>query len=712
MEQDVFDKKIDIIFNPESIAIIGASADPAKPGGTPVSSLVENGFRGNVYPVNPRYEKIGGLKCYPSIEFVPGEVDVAIIAVPANRVVNVLHECARKKVKAVIVLTSGFSEVGNSGREMQEEIVRLTKESGMLLCGPNSQGIFNALNGMSAGFAISKLQTGDDNFKFYGFVSQSGGFGTAIYLMSSETGIGFTYFVSSGNEAGLSFSDYLAYMINDKNTKVVGGYLEGVKDGRKLFHAADMALKNEKPLILIKAGRHAAAAKAAASHTGSLVGSDSVYTSFFHQKAIIRVEGIEELTTVLSVLAAGRPLPKGNRIAIVASSGGSGVLLSDKCVSAGLEVVPFTEITRKKLDEILPSFGSSANPVDTTSQILVEPDLLLKPLKIVLDDTNIDMVIYEHWPGLGRNFTLLDGVIEAANATEKTLMVSMLGSELLGGEEFQYLRTHRVPVARTQDRAVRVLGHVTQYSRRIKEIRAAKDIKMPLKDIDSNRVKRLLEGTKPGQALSESLSKQILLAYGIPLAPEGSAQNLKTALKIAHDIGFPVAIKIDSPDIQHKTDAGGVKLNINTDQELGAAFAEIIENVMKYKPGAHLDGITVQKMLKGGTECIIGVKNDEVFGPTVLFGLGGVFVEALEDFSLRVCPITPLDAREMVSEIRGHRLLTGFRGAPPADREAVYDVILRVSQLAMDFKELKEIDINPLVVFQQGVCAADALMIM
>ena len=236
---------------------------------------------------------------------------------------------------------------------------------------------------------------------------------------------------------------------------------------------------------------------------------------------------------------------------------------------------------------------------------------------------------------------------------------------------------------------------------------------MPLKDIDSNRVKRLLEGTKPGQALSESLSKQILLAYGIPFAPEeGPAQNLKTALKIAHDIGFPVALKIDSPDIQHKTDSGGVKLNINTDQELGVAFVEIMENVIKYKPGAHLNGITVQKMLKGGTECIIGLKNDEVFGPTVLFGLGGIFVEALEDFSLRVCPITPLDAREMVSEIRGHRLLTGFRGAPPADREAVYDVILRVSQLAMDFKELKEIDINPLVVFQQGVCAVDALMIM
>lgn len=711
MRQDVFDKRIDIIFNPESIAIIGASADLVKPGGHPAVSLVENAFNGNVYPVNPKYEELSGLKCYPSIESVPGDVDVAIIAVPANRVVMVLHECIRKKVKAVIILTSGFSEVGDSGREMQEEIVRLTQENGVLLCGPNSQGIFNALNGMSAGFGISRLLTGDDNFKFYGFVSQSGGFGTSIYIMSSETGIGFTYFVSSGNEAGLSFSDYLAYMIKDKKTKVVGGYLEGVKDGRKLLGAVDMALKEEKPIILIKSGRHAAAAKAAASHTGSLVGSDRVYTSFFHQKAVIRVEGIEELNAVLSVFAAG-PLPKGNRIAVVASSGGSGVLLSDKCVSAGLEVVPLAENTRKKLDEILPSFGSSANPVDITSQILMEPGLLLKPLKIVLDDPGIDMVIYEHWPGDGSNIAHLDSIIEAANTTEKILMVFMLGSELLGREEFQYLRSHRIPVARTQDLAVRVLGHVAQYSSRIKKIRAARDIITPLKGIDKNKAKKLLEGISHGRSLSESLSKQVLSAYGIPCAPEGLAESSDKALKIVRDIGFPVALKIDSPDIQHKTEAGGIMLNINTEQELLAAFGAIMENVKKYNPKAHISGINVQKMLKGGTECIVGLKNDNVFGPTVLFGLGGIFVEALEDFSLRVCPLSPLDAREMVSEIRGHRILSGFRGASPLDKDAICDVILRVSQLAMDLPEIKEMDINPVMVFSKGVCAADALIII
>ena len=706
-----FEKNIDILFNPETIAIIGASTDPAKPAGHAVLSLSKNGFKGNVYPVNPKHKEIGGLKCYPFIEDVPGEVDVAIIAVPAARVTEVLHECISAGVKAVIILTSGFAEAGGHGSKIQEEIVRLTQENGMLLCGPNSQGIFNALNGMSAGFGITELATGDDHFKFYGFISQSGGFGTSMYIMSIETGVNFTYFVSSGNEAGLSFSDYLIYMIKDKSTRAVGGYLEGVKDGGKLFYAADLALQREKPLVLIKSGRHSAAARAAASHTGSLVGSDRVYSSFFHQKGIIRVEGIEELNAVLSVLATG-PLPKGNRVGIVASSGGSGVLVSDKCVSAGLEVAPFTEDTRKKLDAALPSFGSSANPVDATSQILVDPDLLLRPLTIVLEDPNIDMVIYEHWPGIGANISQLNAIIEAVNATEKLFVVFVLGSELLGREDVQHLRAHRIPVIRSQDLAVRVLGHVAGYSGRLKKINGAKTCSAPVKGIDKNRVKKLLDGVEPGRTLSESVSKQIMSAYGIPCVSEGLAKNRDEAIKIARGIGFPVALKIDSPDIPHKTEAGGVRLNINNDQEIPAAFREIMESVIKHNPDVRVNGITVQKMLSGGIECIVGMKNDEVFGPTVLFGLGGVLVEALEDYSLRICPLTRLDAEEMVSEIKGHRILAGFRGAPPADKEAIYDVILRVSQLAMDFPEIKEAEINPLTAFSQGAVAMDALIIV
>ena len=711
MQPRNLNEDIDILFNPKTIAVIGASVNPVKPAGHPVLSLIENDFKGDIYPVNPKYKEVGGLKCYPFIEDVPRAVDLAIIAVPAIKVVEVLHACIRERVKAVIILTSGFAEADGHGREMQEEIVRLTQENGILLCGPNSQGIFNALNGMSAGFAITKLTTGDNNLKIYGFISQSGGFGTSMYIMSSETGIGFTYFVSSGNEAGLTFSDYLVYMLNDKNTKVVGGYLEGVKEGRKLFDAADLALKEEKPLILIKSGRHAAAAKAAASHTGSLVGSDRVYSSFFHQKGIIRVEGIEELNAVLSVLAAG-PLPKGNRIAVVASSGGSGVLVSDKCVSAGLEVVPLAEDTRKKLDAILPPFGSSANPVDATSQILVEPDLFLKCLTIVLDDPNIDMVICEQWPweGVG-NTNHLKTLVEASRATKKVLMVFMLGLELLGREEVRFLRANRIPVARSQDFAVRVIGRVAQYSDRLRKINKAKSLPWPVERIDKNMVERLLDGVESGPTLSESLSQQILSAYGIQCVAGGPARSPDEALETAHNVGFPVALKIDSPDIQHKTESGGVRLNINNDQELLAAFREIMENAVRYNSSARINGVLVQKMLGKGIECIVGMKNDEVFGPTVLFGLGGVFVEALEDVSLRVCPLSPLDAREMVSEIRGHRILSGFRGSPSADKDAVYDVLLRVSQLAMDFPEIKEMDINPLTVFPKGALAADALII-
>jgi acetyltransferase len=396
----------------------------------------------------------------------------------------------------------------------------------------------------------------------------------------------------------------------------------------------------------------------------------------------------------------------------VASSGGSGVLVSDKCASAGLEVVPFTEETRKKLDALLPSFGSSANPVDTTSQILVEPDLLLQPLTIVLDDPNIDMVIYEHWPGIGANISQLNAVVEAVNATDKLLVAFVLGSELLGREDVQHLRSIRIPVVRSQDLAVRVLGHIARYSGRLKKINKAKALSMPVEGIDKNRVKRLLEGIESGQALSESLSKQILSAYGIPCVSGGLAKSHDEALKTAHDIGFPVALKIDSPDIQHKTESGGVRLNIIDDRELMAAFEDIMENTANHNPAARINGIAVQKMLKGGIECIVGVKNDEVFGPTVLFGLGGVFVEALEDYSLRVCPLTRLDAEEMVSEIKGHRILAGFRGAPPADKEAIYDVILRMSQLAMDFPEIKEAEINPLTAFSQGAVAMDALIIV
>ena len=711
MQQTGFEKNIDILFNPETIAIIGASTDPVKPAGHSVLSLTKNGFKGNIYPVNPKHTEIGGLICYPFIEDVPQEIDLAIIAVPSVRVIEVLHECIKERVKAVIILTSGFAEADDHGREMQEEIVKLTQENSVLLCGPNSQGIFNALNGMSAGFGITELATGDDNLKFYGFISQSGGFGTSMYLLSIETGVHFTYFVSSGNEAGLSFSDYLIYMLKDKSTRAVGGYLEGVNDGRKLLYAADLALNQEKPLILIKSGRNAAAAKAAASHTGSLVGSDRVYSAFFNQKGIIRVEGIEELNAVLSVLATG-PLPKGNRIGVVASSGGSGVLVSDKCASAGLEVVPFTEDTREKLDALLPSFGSSANPVDTTSQILVEPNLLLQPLTIVLNDPNIDMVIYEHWPGIGANISQLNAVVEAVNATEKLLIVFVLGSELLGREDVQHLRAHRIPVVRSQDLAVRVLGHVARYSRRLNKINGTGTCATLFNETDKNRARQLLDETDSGQALSEFQSRQILSAYGISCVSGELAKNQKEALKTAHDIGFPVALKIDSPDIQHKTESGGVRLNINDDRELMAAFEEIMENAANHNPSARINGIAVQKMLKGGVECIVGVKNDEVFGPTVLFGLGGVLVEALEDYSLRVCPLTRLDAEEMVSEIRGHRILAGFRGAPAADKDAIYDVILRMSQLAMDFPDIKEAEINPLTVFSQGAVATDTLIIV
>ncbi len=705
-------KKMDVLFNPQSVAVVGASTAPFKPSAQPVFSMKTNRFNGRVYPVNPRYNEINGLPCYPSLESIPGEVDLAIIGVPVANVKDVLMECVGKKVKGVVVLTSGFSEVGDEGANMQKEIARIVRENGMVMCGPNSQGIFNSLNGLTAGFAIGLLFNPDDVIDSYGFVSQSGGIGTAVYMTAQETCIGFTYFISSGNEADLEFSDYVTYMVNDPSTKVIGGYLEGVKDGGKLIAAADQAIQAQKPLVMIKAGRNPAAARAASSHTGSMVGSEAVYQMFFHQKAIIRAEGVEELNTILSLLVK-KKLPEGNRVAVVASSGGNGVLISDKCASAGMDVVSLSPKTRKILDEILPTYGSSANPIDLTSQIIAEPDLSTRSIQAVLDDPNVDMVVIEQWPGIGGDMSGLDCIIKLQDGSDKPIMVTMLGSEKMGQQDFMYLRRHHVPVARSQEMAVRALGAVAQYSVRLKKIRTAQSTVTNLVPPDRSKVEQILTQASPGTPLTETQSKQIFGAYGIPVTNEKAAQNRDDAVIIAEQIGYPVVLKVDSADIQHKTEVDGIRLNLKTPEEVATAFDEIMEKAKHHKPEARLDGVLLQEMVSEGIECIVGLTHDQTFGPTVMFGLGGVFVEALEDFSLRICPVSPLDADEMITEIKAQRVLSGFRGKPPVDREAISDVILKVAQLATDFPQIREMDINPLMVFSQGngVRVADALIV-
>ncbi len=699
------------LFQPESIAIIGASSNPAKPSGQPLVALTSCGFKGQVYPVNPKYKTLLDLPCYPSLRDVPGKVDLAIIAVPAKLTLPALHDCATKGVKSVIIFTSGFAEVGPEGARLQQEIAFAAKEAGMRICGPNCMGIFSARNALMANFAITELPERVLVPDFLGFISQSGGFGAAIYEMIKDRGFGFSHFVSTGNEADLEFSHYLGYMALDPHTKVIGGYLEGVKDGQKFLQAADLALQHKKPVLLLKAGRYPVAARAAASHTGAMVGSEKVYNAVFKQKGIIRVESLEEFQVMLAVLAGGN-LPRSNRTAILATSGGSGVMLADKCAHYGLEVVHLQEQTRAQLDDILPEFASSANPVDITSAIMTQPGLLEQCAEIVINDPNVDILITAFWAVHGDRSNL-EQMIRVGKRAQKTVLNLVWGPEQVSREVINLLNEHLIPAAREADFSIKALSALAKY-RQFTETRQQVPTGLPAIPPDAKqRASSILLGKPPGTSFSEYSAKQVLRAYGIPTTRESLASSPDEAVQAAEAIGYPVAMKIMSPDILHKTEAGGVILNVTSAGEVRECFDRIMANARAYKQDARLEGVLVQEMLPAGTEVIVGINRDPVFGSTVVAGLGGIFVEVLQDVALRVVPVSPADAAAMLEELRGAKVLKGLRGQPPADTKAVLDIILRVSRLAQDFPQIAELDINPLLVFPEGggACAADALII-
>lgn len=705
---------LEIVFNPQSVAIIGASANPIKPSGQPLIALLNNGYAGQVYPVNPKYDELLGVKCYPRVSDIPGEVDMAIIAVPAAITMPALEECAAKGVKVAVIFTSGFAEVGEEGASIQQEMTALAQRSGMRIVGPNCMGLVNNLNNLMATFFLLKLPTAPIIPNVLGFVSQSGGFGSLIYFLVEEAGLGFTYYVSSGNEADLDFSDYLAYMASDPNVKVLGGYLEGVRDGSKLLAAADLALAHEKPIMILKAGRNPSAARAAASHTGAMVGSDRVYDAFFRQKNIIRTESIDEMLIAINIMACGR-IPKGPRVGIISASGGGGVVLADKCESVGLQVTGLTAGTRRALDAILPPFASSANPVDITSQFMVQQGLLLETAKQVIEDPNVDtLMLFCRLSSLSQgNGALVDEVIHLYKQTDKPLIAITWGEDEEARETIRRLREHRIPAVRTSDFAVYALADIVRWAQRMADIKARTPEEKPVTASARLEVEKLL-ATYPDRAqLTESQSKEILKAYGIPVTREQLTTTPEEAAVAASQLGFPVVMKIESPDILHKTDAGGVKLGVGSPEEARQAFAEIVDNAHGYKPDADIRGVLVQEMLSGATEVIVGMSRDPVFGPVVMFGLGGILVEVLKDVCLRVAPLTRAEAAEMLEEIQGKKVLEGVRGRPPVDKEAIIDVIVKVSHLAADFPAIAEMDINPLLVFPQGqgAKAADALIV-
>jgi acetyltransferase len=705
---DIDTSGFEFLYDPRSIAIVGASKNPDKPGGRPLAALQNRGYAGKIFPINPRYRELAGLECHPTILDVPDEVDMAIISIAAEAVPEVLGQCAEKGVKAAVIFSGGFSEVGAEGELLQRKLGEIAREGKMRLLGPNSLGLINLSNSVMACFAhVVDLEPVSP--RSLGFVTQSGAFGALVYFEAVQAGVGFSSFTSVGNEANAEFADFVSYLLDDPETAVIGGYLEGAKNGEKLRRAAEKALRVEKPILIMKVGRTRAGARAASSHTASLAGDDRVYDAFFRQMGVVRVETISELTSFAILHRSGRSF-RGGRVAIISGSGGHGVIMADKCESLGLSVPEITGATREKLSRYLPAFGSARNPVDLTAQAARDSNMLGSCLRAIADDENIDIVmtnaVFRERGGIEHAKQLM----EIYDSTSKPIVfmthphhASPISLQCVG-----MLRDAGIPVLPDGLQAAQAVAKLAWYQERLQRITPGLPAPGPVEAPPRDEVAQLLRGA---DRLSEFESKQILERSGIPVTREGLAASADEAVRLARELGYPVALKVQSGQILHKSDAGGVALDLGSDADLRRAYDEILSNAERVAPEAEIQGVLVQEMVKGGVEVILGSIVDPVFGPVVMFGLGGIFVEALGDVSFRIAPLSRSDAEDMIQEIKGHRVLRGMRGREPADLDAIADALLSVSRLVTAHRDvIEELDINPLVASPRGAKAVDALI--
>jgi acyl-CoA synthetase (NDP forming) len=698
------------LLNPQSIALVGVSKDPSRIGGRILKYLRQHEYDGRIFLVNPKYEAIEGIKCYPSIPSIPSPVDVALIAVPEQSVLSVLEEAGKAKVKSAIIYSAGFSELGDKGQARQQEIKNVAEEYEISVCGPNCVGIISFHNKTAMSFSqfldVPQLLPGR-----IAFISQSGALGGALLNRLQDAGIGISYFISTGNEAVLESSDFMEYLFDDPDTSVIMCLMEGIKDGRKFLRVADLALERRKPIVLMKVGRTETGGRAASSHTGSITGSDDAYEAIFRQYGMIRVEEVEDLYQTASTLARC-PLPRGNRVGIITTTGGGGVILTDKLVEMGMTVPDLSAKTTASLKETAASFGVIKNPLDLTAQVVNDPLLFPKSIETFVQDDHLDAVIVAQAMVAGeRSKERASHIIRVADSTEKPI-VTWWAAGSLSSPGTRFLEQSSVPLFRSPEQCVRALSALFRYSRFLEANKKEKAPSAILAHQKRSRIQEII--TASSEILTEEGGMEILSCYGIPIPSQGLGKNIDEVKGIASKIGYPVALKIVSPQIKHKTEAGGLKLSIRDEKELQWAYERILKDIRRYDPQAKIVGMLVQEMVPPGKEVIVGVSRDPQFGPMVMFGLGGIFVEVIKDFSLRHAPIKEKDAWQMIREIKGYRILEGVRGEKKSDLAAIARTLMAFSQIAVDLEgTVSEIDVNPLVVYpeNEGVKAIDCLFV-
>lgn len=695
-------------FNPRAIAIIGASQALDTISGQPLKFLKSHGYAGALYPVNPRYAEVAGVKCYAKLADLPETPDLALILVKAARVADVLRQCGDKGVPYVIIFSSGFSEIGGSGVALQRELVAIAGEFNIGVIGPNCQGMINVADRVYAGFG--SVFNADYDPGAVSMVSQSGGFGFSVMNLSSKDGgLAFRQMVTTGNEIGVSALDFVEYFIRDPQTRIIAAYIEGLKDARRLVEVGSKALAAGKPILIWKVGNTEQGQRAAASHTANLGGAMALYRAAFRQAGILQIEDIQDVIDYGRAFDSGR-LPRGNRLAIITISGGAGILMTDECIGRGMQLAELAPETLARLREIVPSFGSLLNPVDVTAAIFNDLSLINRTLQAIIDDPNVDCIAMINASLQGEIAARIAAeIVAVAQFTDKPVLLAWSARDAVAPEAYAQLDAARIPHYKSPVRCGRAAAALSWYAeaqRRLKERRS----ETPLA-LHSEAARAILANRRADVA--EHDAKRVLAEYGIRVTHEALARTQAEALAAAKRIGYPVALKVQSPDIPHKSEAHAIRLRISREEEVVRAYEEVLRNARQYKPEATIDGVLVQEMVEGGVEAIVGAVNDPLFGPAVMFGLGGIFAEVLNDVIFRLAPLTPSIAREMIADIKGHAVLTGVRGRAQADFGALADTLLRISALAMDLAgELAELDINPLFVLDKGrgVVAGDALI--
>lgn len=682
------------LFNPKSVAVVGASSQEEKVGYIITDNLKKCGFKGDIYPINTKADgELLGLPAYKSVLDIPGDVDLAVMSIPAKFMNSALEECGQKGIKNVIVITAGFKEVGGEGVKLEQEMAEIANKYDMNVQGPNCLGSIDTHTPMNASFAQMMPKPGN-----IAFVSQSGAMTVAILDWSISEGIGFSKVVSLGNKVDISEIDVIEQLADDENTDVILCYLEGISDGERFLEVMKRVTKI-KPVVILKSGSSSAGARAVSSHTGALAGNDSTFDAAFENCGVMRARSMQDLFDYGSAFS-NSDLPKGKRIAVITNAGGGGVLTADKIEDIGLELADLSDETMEKLQEVIPSEGSVQNPIDVLGD--AAPQRYEDTLDIVLAEDDIDSVIIMACPTASyKPHEVGEAIVQAKKKSDKPIMVVNMGGPSFV-EENKVLRDNHISTFVFPETAVKALGALERYETiRSEDQESCID---KITDVDKDKAARIIADAKAKgrDALLGSEAYQVADAYGISAAPIVLATTKEEAGEAAEQMGFPVVLKIASDKILHKTDIGGVVVNVTTKEEAEQTFEKIMANAKKAHPDVVPDGVEVQKMMPNGHEVLIGMLRDDQFGPIIGFGMGGVYVNLINDVCFKLgSGISDEVIDDQINSTKISKLLKGYRGEKPSDIDSVKDTLKRVTKLTLDFPEIKELDINPVFVYEE-----------